>query len=255
MGLSGDSPYLFCKNMPIYIKIAVNIDSYAKEGMKMNKVGSYGAYQSNYYENTVQNKKESEKAGNEKTEKAKKKKPVQLSDRAKNLLKELQKTYGNMDFFVADYETDEEAAEYLSRGTKEYSVLIDPETLEEMAADEETKNKYIGMLEDATNKLNGIKEKLGSKSDEVVRLGVSLNEDGTVSYFAELEKLSEKRQEQLDKAKENKKEEKIEQERTKKAKLKADSIDELIEKIKNLNWNTIREEERAYSGSKFDCSI
>lgn len=221
----------------------------------MNKIGSYGAYQSNYYESTVQNKKESEKAKNEKAEKAKKQKPVQLSDRAKNLLKELQKTYGNMDFFIADYETDEEAAEYLSRGTKEYSVLIDPETLEEMAADEETKNKYISMLEDATTKLDGIKEKLGDKAGEVVRLGVTLDKDGTVSYFAELEKLSEKRQERLDKVKENKKEEKAEQERTKKAKMKADSIDELIEKIKNLDWNTIREEEKAYSGSRFDYSI
>lgn len=220
----------------------------------MNKIGSYGAYQSNYYENTVQNKKETEKAKNEKTEKAKKK-PVQLSDRAKNLLKELQKTYGNMDFFVADYETDEEAEEYLSRGTKEYSVLIDPETLEEMAADEEIKNKYIGMIEEATAKFTDIKEKLGDKAGEVVRLGVTLDKDGTVSYFAELEELSEKRQEHLDKTKENKKEEKAEQERTKKAKVKADSIDKLIEKIKNLNWNNIREEERAYSGGKFDCSI
>ena len=34
---------------------------------------------------------------------------------------EIQKTYSNMDFMVADYESDEEAASYLSRSTKEYS--------------------------------------------------------------------------------------------------------------------------------------
>lgn len=221
----------------------------------MDKVGGYGVYQNNYYENAVQNKKESEKTKNEKAEKAKKKGPVQLSDRAKNLLKELQKTYGNMDFIIADYETDDEAAEYLARGTKEYSVLIDPETLEQMAADEETKNKYISMLEGATKKLTDVKEQLGEKGDEVVRLGVSLNEDGTVSYFAELEKLSEKRQEQLEKAKENKKEEKAEQKRAKRAKIKADTVEELLEKIKNVDWNSIKEEEKAYSGSKFDYSI
>ena len=52
-----------------------------------------------------------------------------------------------MDFIVADYESEEEASAYLSRGTKEYSVLIDPELLEEMAADGKTKEKqeiYIG---------------------------------------------------------------------------------------------------------------
>ena len=37
-----------------------------------------------------------------------------------------------MDFMVAEYEGDDEAAEYLSRGTKDYSVLIEPELLEKM---------------------------------------------------------------------------------------------------------------------------
>ena len=57
----------------------------------------------------------------------------------------MQKKYGDMDFFVADYSSDDEAQRYLSRGSKEYSVLIEPELLEKMAADESVKEKYLGI--------------------------------------------------------------------------------------------------------------
>ena len=66
----------------------------------------------------------------------------------------------NWDFFIANYSSDEEAQEYLSRGTKEYSVLIEPELLEEMAKDAETKEKYFGIIEDGTRQLDKIKEDL-----------------------------------------------------------------------------------------------
>ena len=91
----------------------------------MNRINGYGAYQNSYHTNTV-NKKDTaktSKTGTSKTDGTKKTdSSVQLSDRARALLKELQKTYTNMDFMVADYETDEEAASCLSRGSKEYSV-------------------------------------------------------------------------------------------------------------------------------------
>ena len=106
----------------------------------MNKVSGYNAYQNNYYDQSVKNRKEADKTS--KTDSAKKtngtqktnNNSVQLSDKAKALLQELKKTYNNMDFMVADYDSEEEAASYLSRGTKEYSVLIDAEELERMAA-------------------------------------------------------------------------------------------------------------------------
>ena len=116
----------------------------------MSKIAGYGVHQSGYYNNTVKDKQTKE---TKKTDKNDKKEPVKLSARAKKMLEELKKTYRNMDFMVADYESEEEAASYLSRGTKEYSVLIDPETLEEMASDEEAKAKYTGILEDAVGQL------------------------------------------------------------------------------------------------------
>ena len=123
----------------------------------MNRINGYGAYQNSYHTNTV-NKKDTaktSKTGTSKTDGTKKTdSSVQLSDRARALLKELQKTYTNMDFMVADYETDEEAASCLSRGSKEYSVLIDPEELERMAADEDVKEQNLSILDEAVDKLD-----------------------------------------------------------------------------------------------------
>lgn len=176
----------------------------------MNRVNSYGAYQNSYYEGTIQNRKEQEKKVEavKKNEEAKSSKQPVLSSRAKQLLKELQKTYGNMEFMVGSYETEEEAKSYLSGGTKEYSVLIDPEELEKMASDESVKKKYLGMLEDATKKLTDMKAQLGSREDEVVHMGVSIGKDGTMSFFADLEKLSEKQRERIEEKREERREEK-----------------------------------------------
>ena len=155
---------------------------------------------------------------------------VQLSDKAKALLEELKQKYGNMDFFVADYATEAEAQSYLSRGTKEYSVLIDPATLEAMAADEETKTKYTDMIDQATSKLAEMKEELEEDDGtEVKRIGITFNDDGTMSMFAELEQISERRREAIAKEREARKaeaeeaEKKAEEKAEEKAEAKAEA--------------------------------
>ena len=222
----------------------------------MNKVSSYGAYQNNYYENKVREKKEQETSKTSKAGENSKGKEVQLSKKAQDLLKELQRKYRNMDFIVADYESDEEASSYLSRGTKEYSVLIEPELLEEMAADGKTKEKQMNMLEEATSQLSGMKQQLGERKDEVTRMGVAIGKDGSMNFFAELEKVNEKQRERIEKSRAAKKEEAdVQEKRSKKTRVEADSVEELIKKIKNVDWDKIREEGTVTSGSKFDFSI
>lgn len=233
----------------------------------MSKVEGYGVYQNSYYGGAV---KDSNKTQNshktDKTDKTNKNDNVQLSSKAKKLLEELKKTYSNMDFIIADYETDEEASAYLARGTKEYSVLLDPETLEEMAADEETKNKYVGILEDSVGQLKDMKEQLGDKADEVTNIGISIGKDGQVSYFADLEKMGEKQKEFIERTRESKKEAKTEQEkkaheelaareRVQKTTVRANSVDELLEKINAVDWDQIKPEEKPEAGSRFDFSI
>ena len=238
----------------------------------MSKIEGYGAYQNSYYANTVSSKNAQRAKNSDKTDKAdkseKKNSNVQLSDNAKKLLEELKKKYSNMDFVIADYETDEEAAELLSRGSKEYSVLIDPETLEAMAADEETKNKYIGILEDSVNQLKGVKEQLKEDGDnDVTRVGISIGKDGQVSFFAEMmEGAGERQKEFIERTREANKEARTErekkaqeelaaQERTKKTTVTASSIEELLEKIKAVDWSQIKSEEKPEAGSKFDFSV
>lgn len=242
----------------------------------MNKVGGYNVYQSNFYDQSVQNRKEQNKAS--KADSAKKvyntKKAngnVQLSDRAKALLQELKKTYGNMDFIVADYDSDEEAASYLSRGTKEYSVLIDPEELERMASDDSVKEQNLAFLDEAVGKLNELKGQLGDHKDEVVRMGISIGKDGEMSFFAELEKAGERQREFIDKIREGKKEaaDKAEADRTdprhpyshgyergKRTTVHASTVEELLDKISNVDWDSIKEESTApVPGERFSSSV
>lgn len=230
----------------------------------MDKIGTYQAYQKNYYETSLQKKKNQEAAKAEQKGKVNAASQPQLSERAKALLEELKKTYTNMDFFVADYETDEEAAAYLSRGTKEYSVLIDPETLEQMAADDTVKEKYLGILDSAKGQLDDIREELEDKGETVKNIGITIKDDGTVSYFANLEKNSEMQRERIEESKRQKQEEEAEKESQmagnrwhpkegiKKTTVQADSIEELLDRIRNVDWDKIKAEKMSQAVNRFE---
>lgn len=248
----------------------------------MSKVNGYNVYQSNYYNNTVQNKKEQDKTSKsgsaKKTESTGKTghNTVQLSDKAKSLLQELKKQYSNMDFIVADYDTEEEAASYLSRGTKDYSVLIDPEELERMAEDEDVKNQNLALLDEAVGKLDDLKEQLKDteNGDQVVQLGVTIGKDGEISFFAELEKAGERQKEFVEKIREEKKEaaedaktadaekaaaqnyDTYNVEKGKRTTVYASSAEELLKKIAGVDWDSIKGETTAnMPGGHFDFSI
>lgn len=232
----------------------------------MSKIDGYGVYQNSYYNSAVKDSAAKATGKADKSNKTEKKESqVTLSAKAKKLLEELKKNYKNMDFMVADYESDEEAASYLARGTKEYSVLIEPETLEEMAADKETEAKYRGILDDAVGQLKDMESQLGDKKDEVAHLGISIGNDGKVSYFADLEKVSERQKDFIERTRENKKEERTAQAkkaeenaakgRTKRTRVEADSVEELLEKIKAVDWEQVKAEEKPVTGGRFDFTI
>ena len=122
---------------------------------------------------------------------------VELSEAAKNLLAELKEKYGDIDFFVAEFSTDEEAQYYHNQSTKKYSCVIDPQTLEEMAADEAVKEKYVGIIDTADEKFDQVKEELGEDADQIKRMGITVDKDGMVTYFAELTKQTVRMQENL----------------------------------------------------------
>ena len=216
----------------------------------MNGISGLGVYEKNYYDSQVQNKKTN---STKKTQS--KDKEVNLSDRAKELLKELKKTYGDIDFIVASYNSDEEADSYLANGTKEFSVLIDPEELEKMASDDNVKKKNLGIIEEAREKLSDMKESLGDKKDDVKRLGVSIDKNGTVTYFADLEKMSEKQRERIEKAREEKREYIGAHSNVKRTRVNAPSAEELLEKIKGIDWSVIQGQRQELSGGRYSFSI
>ena len=189
----------------------------------------------------------------------------------------MQKKYGDMDFFVADYSSDDEAQRYLSRGSKEYNVLIEPELLEKMAADESVKEKYLGIIDDAKNKISEVKDEVaklddgedGVKKADIKNIGFSVKSDGSVSFFAELEKSSADQKKRIEQAREDKKVQKKEDEkeanakkpkeqqedRVKRSVVRGNTADELIKNIQAINWDKVAEEVRPIAGGKIDFGV
>lgn len=232
----------------------------------MEKIGSY--YQSSLYDKSVQAAKDADRAKAEDARKAgsarEDKKAPALSKAAQRLLKELQRSYGNMDFIVADFETDEEAAALMSRGTGEYSALFTPEELEKMAADKDVKDKNLKLLDNAVSKLDDMKAQLGDKADDVTRIGISFGKDGEVSFFAELEKNSEKQRERIERQREEKREAgKAEAQEYrahgrntgKRTTVYASTVEELAQRIADVDWSTVKEERQGTTGQRFDFTV
>lgn len=193
--------------------------------------------------------------------------PVELSAKAQKLLEQLKKTYGNMDFMVADYKDQEEARSILSRGTKEFSVLFSSEELEKMASDEKYKQEKLNGMKGAVRMSEQINKQFGtasgfgkdSEKGEVTRVGMSFNKDGSVSYFAELEKSSNAQKDRTEAARAKRAQEKKEASKSqtpvKRASVQANSWKELVDKINQIDWDAIHEEAIEASGTRYDFSI
>lgn len=199
-----------------------------------------------------------------------------LSKGAQALLEKLRKSYGDMDFMVADFDKGDNAKDILSRGTKEVSVIFSSSELEKMVSDEKYEKEYMERVQDALRMSEQINREFGftsafgekSGSSEINRIGISFNSDGTTSFFAELEKSSARQREHIEKAREEKRAARKEQEKerlenrylredtgVKRTTVQADSMEELLEKIRGVDWDSVRAENRPQSGGRFDFTI
>ena len=93
--------------------------------------------------------------------------------------------------------------------------------------------------------------------------------DGSVSFFAELEKSSAEQKKRIEQAREDKKTQKKENEKEAKAKklkeqqedkvkrsvVRGDSADELIRNIREVDWDKGAEEVRPKAGGKIDFEV
>lgn len=204
---------------------------------------------------------------------------ARLSSQAQAMLEKLKKTYSNMDFMVADFANGADARKILSRGTKEFSVLFSPEELEKMASDEKYEKEYMAKIEGAVRMSEQINEQFGyerglgnnTKNGSLTKIGISFNSDGTTTLFAELEKVTDKQAERIEKARakhaeerKNEREAVAEKYETgsvtketagvRKIVVQASTIEELIQRLREADFNGISEEKKA-EGDRFDFSV
>lgn len=224
-------------------------------------------------DNRVENTQDAQKA--KKTEDSQ----VKLSSKAQALLDKIKEKYSGMDIFVADFSSEKEAQDILSRGSQEFSILFSPDELEKMADDDDYAESQMGRIDDAIAAAKEISEKYSEDSEEggesvVTRIGISINSDGTTTMFAELEKASERQRERIEEAAQKRAEEKEKEEKaaqdqeaqdasgvkpgytnqTRRATVKADNPQDLLKQIQEFDWSEVKKQD-AFVGGRFDLSI
>ncbi len=214
-------------------------------------------------------------------------KASQLTEQQQATLDKLKEKYGNMDFHVVDSVDSDEAKRLLESGSKDYNVVMTQDELEKMASDDDYLAKRMGDLDDVMKMSDKLKAQFENDSEEgkeeggsrLAGFGVTFNDDGTTSYFVELEKLSEKQKERIDASKEKKADEKRAQKKeadekrleelrnpksettgkVEKTQIKASSFDELMKKvgdyIQNEKMANIKTDEEKMVGQNFDFRL
>ena len=182
---------------------------------------------------------------------------TKLSSKAQDFLGKLRDKYGDYDFIIADDVDDPQSL--TAQSEKGYSVILSSEEIEKMADDEDFANKIMSNVDKAVGVIDGLFEESLDKGVQFASIGASIDSDGNTKLFASLEKMSEEQQERFEKLKEKLAEQKdkaddqsdVETETksepisifAKTANVEADSADELLKKIFEIDWENIDEEE------------
>ena len=196
-----------------------------------------------------------------------------LTDTASKYYEELKTKYNDMEFVIVSDDQIETAKTQASNiaSDKSMIVLISESELEEMAVNEETRSKNEKLIEDAKAQMPDMLEKLKASGTEVKSFGMEIK-DGTVSYFAVLDKASAAQKERIEAKQEEKRAEKkadaneATAEKVKQPNKKEDlvtvsagSIEELIKKIQSTAYEAMADHvqtpQEKMVGQSFDFSI
>lgn len=182
---------------------------------------------------------------------------TKLSSKAQDLLEKLRDKYGDYDFIIADNVDDPQS---LTAGSqKGYSVILSSEEIEKMAENEDYTKKMMNYVDSAVEKID---ELFATALDEGVNFSsvtASIDDEGNMKLFASLEKMTEEQQDRFEKLKEKRAEEKEKAESktdedseseeetesifAKTANVEADSTEELLKKVFEIDWDNIEEQE------------
>lgn len=200
----------------------------------------------------------------------------ELSETASSYYEELKSKYSDVEFVLVDNENVDSAKEQASniRTNKSMIVLISEDEVEQMATDETVRTKNEQLIEDAKTQFPDLIKQLKESGTEVKSFGMEINDDGTASYFAVVDKsmaaqkeriennIAEKRAEKKAEAKEANAE-KLETKRTNQKSdlttVTASSMDELINKIKDVMYeakaDSVMTAQEKLVGQNFDFSL
>ncbi len=206
-----------------------------------------------------------------------------LSEKAAEYYAELKKKYSDMDFILVSNDKKNEAQANAGRyaNPNRTVVLISEEKVERMATDEDYRKQYETIIANSSSQLAQLKESLGSTASSVKGFGIQVNDGGTASFFAvvdkslaaqkkRIEKQAEKKAEAKKEAKEAAEEKRAEKraENAKKAKAEkaeyledtvmvtASSMEELVKKIQDILYasmsDQVQTKEEAMIGQHID---
>ena len=211
----------------------------------------------------------------------------QLSEKASKYYEQLKKKYSNMNFILVSEDQKENAKANAAgyANSNNMVVLIDEDKIERMASDENYRKQYEGIIANAASGISQLASSLSATGTSVKGFGMQVNDNGTASYFAVLEKSSAAQKERIEKkaaekkkakkAAEKKAEKKKNQERLEKKRketgdvddtddtetvtVTASSIEELLEKIKDqeqlFRSDTVRTAQEKNVGQNVDFSV
>ena len=199
-----------------------------------------------------------------------------LSEKAAKYYEQLKKKYANMDFILVSKDKKAEAEANASKyaSSNKTVVLIDEEKIERMAEDEQYRKKYEGIISGAQTQLKQMMQNIGPNS-AVKSYGIKINDGGTASFFAVVDKslaaqkeriqkkseqkkaAKEEREERLEKHRENGKTDKTGDEDL--VTVTASSIDDLMKQINDVIYTGLSDkaqtEQEKQVGQNFDFSI
>ena len=163
----------------------------------------------------------------------------ELSEKAAKYYEELKKKYSKMDFILVSDDMKEQAKSQAGNYANANSmvVLIDEEKIERMAEDEEYRKKYEGIIGNAASNLSSLKDSISASNANVKAYGVQINDNGTASYFAVIDKSLSAQKERIEKKAAEKKE-------AHKAEKKKKAKEDYEEKLKNKDGRSSKTESK-----------
>ena len=162
-----------------------------------------------YKNNTVSKQNSTEKTKDAQANAAKiKSSEDKLSSKAQKYLETLRKDNADFDFIIADKGDDFRGL--VDQSDKEFTVVFSSAELERMASDEKYAREKLSTVKTAVEMSDKINEQFGferawgttDNSGTVLnKLTMSFDDDGKMTLFADLEKITEKQQEWLEELK------------------------------------------------------